>query len=71
MPERSSRQKNFMYFTLINHLNAENPPKSAPLAIPTQNPIVKPDVNKKSLMKCPFNQLKTMSTYHISFYRSS
>lgn len=37
----------FMYFTLISYLNAENPPKSAPLAIPTQNPIVKPVKNKK------------------------
>lgn len=28
--------------TTTAYLNAENPPKRAPLAIPTQNPIVKP-----------------------------
>jgi hypothetical protein len=27
---------------LNNYLSAENPPNNAPLAIPTQNPIVKP-----------------------------
>lgn len=28
--------------TNVTYLRAENPPKSAPLAIPTQNPIVNP-----------------------------
>lgn len=28
--------------TNVTHLKAENPPNNAPLAIPTQNPIVNP-----------------------------
>jgi hypothetical protein len=39
----------FFTFNQFAHLSAEKPPKSAPLAIPTQNPIVKPKIIKVKL----------------------